>query len=112
MQLLIYIMKKTELLPRVLAGFMKEGISGTTVIDSQGALQLINQSSVDAPPIFGSLRQFLNPKGAEEKMLLVVLPEDKVAKATQIIKNTVDITKPDTGIFFTVQVGNVEGLAK
>lgn len=112
MQLLVYIMKKTELLPKVLAGFMEEGISGTTVIESKGALQLIDESSIDAPPIFGALRRFLNPHGMDEKMVLVVLPEEKVKKAIAVIKNTVDIEKPDTGIFFTVPVENAEGLAK
>ena len=53
MQLLVYIMKKTERLPQVLAGFMREGISGTTVLDSQGALQLIHQNQ--------SIRQHLLP---------------------------------------------------
>ncbi len=112
MQLLVYIMKKTERLPQVLAGFMREGISGTTVLDSQGALQLIHQNGVDDPPIFGSLRRFLNPQGAAEKMILVVLEDDMVKKAAQVIRETVDIEKPDTGIFFTLPVTHVEGLSR
>ena len=112
MQLLVYIMKKTELLPQVLAGFMREGITGTTVLDSQGALQLIHQKGVEDPPIFGSLRSFLNPQGNAEKMILVVLEDALCEKAFQVIRETVDIEKPDTGIFFTLPVSHVEGLAK
>ncbi len=112
MQLLVYIMKKTEKLPQVLAGFMREGIRGTTVLDSQGALPLIHQNGVDDPPAFGALRRFLNPSGAPEKMLLVVLEDDMCEKVFRVIRETVDIDQPDTGIFFTLPVSHAEGLSK
>lgn len=112
MQLLVYIMKKTERLPQVLAGFMREGISGTTVLDSQGALPLIHQKGVDDPPAFGALRRFLNPHGSPEKMILVVLEDELCEKAFRVIRETVDIDQPDTGIFFTLPVSHVEGLSK
>lgn len=112
MQLLIYITKRIEKLPAVLSGFMEEGIRGATVVDSQGALQTIFADSVDAPPIFGSLRKFLNPQGEEEKMVFVVLQEEQVEMAKSVIRRTVDLSRPDTGIFFTVPVTDVEGLAR
>ena len=112
MQLLIYITKQLEKLPTVLSGFMEEGIRGATVVDSQGALRTIASDSVDAPPIFGSLRRFLNPGGEEEKMVFVVLPEEKLETAKEVIRRTVDLSRPDTGIFFTLPVNDVEGLAK
>ncbi|MBP5288440.1 MAG: hypothetical protein J6Z79_01020 [Clostridia bacterium] len=112
MQLLIYITKQLEKLPAVLSGFMEEGVRGATVVDSQGALQTILADSEEAPPIFGSLRKFLNPGGEEEKMVFVVLPEDKVETAKSVIRRTVDLSRPDTGIFFTLPVNDVEGLAK
>ena len=112
MQLLIYITKETEKLPAILAGFMEEGIRGATVVDSRGALRTVLNDSEEAPPIFGSLRKFLNPNGEEERMVFVVLPEDKVEPAKAIIRRSVDLSRPDTGIFFTLPVNDVEGMAK
>ena len=112
MQLLIYITKQLEKLPTILGEFMEEGIRGATVVDSQGALRTIFADSEEAPPIFGSLRKFLNPRGEEEKMVFVVLPEDKVETAKAVIRRTVDLSRPDTGIFFTLPVTDVEGLTK
>ena len=112
MQLLIYITKRLEKLPTVLSGFMEAGIRGATVVDSQGALRTIMADGVDAPPIFGSLRKFLNPGGEEEKMVFVVLPEDKLETAKSVIRRTVDLSRPDTGIVFTLPVTDVEGLIK
>ena len=113
MQLLVYIMKRTEKLPAVLAGFMKAGISGTTVLDSEGALQVLDGGREnDVPALFGSLRRFLNPTGDPEKGVLVVLEDDMVEKAKAVIHKLVDIEKPDTGIVFTVPVSSVEGLSK
>ncbi len=112
MQLLIYITKQLEKLPAVLSGFMEEGVKGATVVDSQGALRTILADGEEAPPIFGSLRKFLNPRGEEEKMVFVVLPEEQVETAKNVIRRNVDLTLPDTGIFFTVPVTDVEGLTK
>lgn len=112
MQLLVYIMKRTEKLSAVLSGLMQAGISGTTVIDSEGALQFIHQKGVDDPPMFGALRRFLNPTGEPEKMLLIVLEDSMVDAAKAVIRKEVDIEQPDTGIIFTVPVSSVEGLSK
>ena len=112
MQLMIYITKEAEKLPYILSGFMEAGIRGATVVDSQGALRTISADSEDAPPIFGSLRKFLNPRGEEEKMVFVVLPDEKVAAAKEVIRGAADLSLPDTGIIFTVPVTDVEGLAK
>ena len=112
MQLLIYITKEIEKLPTVLGGFMEEGIRGATVVDSQGALRTVLNDSVEAPPIFGSLRKFLNPRGEEEKMVFVVLLEEKVEAAKNVIRRTADLSRPDTGIFFTLPVNDAEGMTK
>lgn len=111
MKLLCYIMKHTERLSQILSGFMEAGIPGTTVIDSQGALQVLGADSVNAPPIFGALRRFLNPDGEPEKMILVILPEEKVEAAKSVIRSVVDLSQPDTGVVFTIPVSDVEGLS-
>ncbi|MCR5484247.1 MAG: hypothetical protein K6F09_01515 [Clostridiales bacterium] len=111
MQLLVLVLNRTEVMPEILSDFMNDGIKGSTVLDCDGSLNYLNNME-DAPPIFGSLRQFLNPGHSHAKLLLVVLSDDKVADAKKIIDRAVGgIDKPNTGIIFTVTLSSVEGLA-
>ena len=115
MLLQVFILNPVDRLPRLLSGFMAAGVTGTTVLDCKGGLQVMGQSGDldDAPPIFGSLRQFLNPGPAEGRLLLTVLDESRLAAYRRVISEVVgDISKPGTGICFSVPITNVEGLVK
>ncbi len=115
MLLQVFVLGKVDLLPKLLSRFMEAGIKGTTVLDCQGALQVIGQAGAldDAPPFFGALRKFLNPDQTEGKLLLTVLSEEQLSASRQVIRDVVgDISRPGTGIFFTVPITNVEGLVK
>ncbi len=112
MQLLSLILSKTECLPKILSGLMQAGIKGTTVLDCDGSLTILSDHQDDAPPIFGSLRQFLNPTHEHAKLLLAVLRDEQVSVAKKIINDTVGgIEKPNTGIIYTISLTDVEGLA-
>lgn len=115
MLLQVFVLNQVDRLPRLLSGFMAAGVTGTTVLDCKGGLQVMGQSGDldDAPPIFGSLRKFLNPGPAEGRLLLTVLDESKLDASRQVIREVVgDITRPGTGIYFTIPITNVEGLVK
>ncbi len=113
MQLMVVVLNKIACMPAILSGFMEQGIGGTTIVDCEGALRVIGQSSVEPPPIFGALRQFLNPERAAGKLLLTVLDESNLERAKKIVDNAVGgIGNPDTGIIFTIALTGVEGLAK
>ena len=113
MQLLILILSNVNSMPEMLASFMKEGISGTTIVDCEGMLKIIGSANINPPPIFGSLRQYLNPERPKGKLLFTVLSEEKVPIAKKIIDESVGgINKPDTGIYFTIPLDNVQGLSQ
>lgn len=113
MLLQVLILRQVDLLPDLLSEFTNAGIVGSTVIDCEGALQVLGQASIDAPPIFASLRKFLNPDQESNKLVLTVLSEEMYPKARNVVANVIgDITAPGTGIIFTVPITNVEGLAK
>lgn len=64
---------------------MEAGIKGGSLIDCEGALQAIGRASSDPPPVFGSLREYLNPESAaKNKLLLCAMEDEKVAVAKQI----------------------------
>ena len=98
-------------MPIILTSFHEAGILGTTVIDCHGALRRVEGSDIEPPPIFGSLRHFLNPKYTSGKLMLTVLNDDQVSAAKTVIKDVAgDIAETDIGVLFTVPVTSAEGI--
>lgn len=113
MLLQVLILRQVDLLPELLSEFTRIGVQGSTVLDCDGALQVLGQASVDAPPIFASLRKFLNPDQEHNKMVLTVTSEEMYPALRKAVGSVIgDIEAPGTGIIFTVPITNVEGLAK
>jgi len=112
MELFVYITSKTDTVTPILKEMMEKDIHGATVVDCQGMLGSIDSDSDDAPPIFGSLRQYLNPQGAEHKMIFAVIKDEDFPVVKQAIHDVCGSLKtPNTGIFFTVPITNWEGVA-
>lgn len=114
MQLLILILNNTRHMDKILAGMLAAGIRGGSLLDCEGVLQAMAHNSVEPPPIFGSLRQYLNPeRGETNKVLLSALSDEEVEKARQIVRDvTGGLDKANTGILMTVPILTIEGLAK
>ncbi len=111
MQLLVLILNKTECLPGIVSGFLSGGIKDATIYDSMGMLQYIGHDTVEPPPIFGSLRRFLNPDHENNKTVLTILREEQVDTALNIInRETGGLATPGVGIAFTLPVSRTEGL--
>ena len=111
MQLFVLILNKTECLPKLLGEFLSAGIKGATIYDSMGEVQYIGHETVEPPPIFRSLRKFINPDHEQNKTVLVILRDEQVEAARAIVnKVTGGLDKPGTGIIFTVPVSFVEGI--
>lgn len=111
MQLLVLILSKTECMPTIVSSMMGEGLGDPTVINCEGALNVIDRSNVEPPPIFGSLRYIIGGQKRESKMMLAVLSDEQIPKAKKIIDREVGgIKNPNTGIIFTVPLSSVDGL--
>jgi len=109
--LLVLITNEVDAIPVIMSTMMERQLGGATVVDSQGMLTTLNQASDDPPPIFGSLRRFLNPEHENGKMMFMVLTEDKVAQVKEIIHSVCgNLFRPNTGILFTIPVFSVEGV--
>lgn len=110
MQLFFYITSHEESVTPILSKMMDEDIHGATIVDCEGMLSALNASSEDAPPIFGSLRELINPQRQAHKMLMVVLRDEDIPKMKDIIHGVSgSLKQPDTGILFSVPVMNWEG---
>ena len=76
MQLLILILHNSGHMDKALALMMESGIHGGSLLDCEGVLQAMSHNSVEPPPIFGSLRQYLNPERGEMNKILISAVED------------------------------------
>lgn len=114
MKLLVFITKEIECINIILTKLLEEDISGATIVDCKGMLKEINESSIEPPPIFGSLRHFINPGNESVKMLMIVPKNEEMLERTRCIIHMCSgrLDKPNTGIMFEVPVDNVEGVPK
>ncbi len=112
MQLFVHITNHVDSMTPILARLMEAGVHGATVVDCKGMLTAINESSVEPPPIFGSLRRFINPGQESGKMLFIVLRDEDVPAVKQIVHAVAgDLKMPNTGILFTVPIMGWEGVS-
>lgn len=113
MQLMVLVLNNTEYLEPLLSEFLEAGFGGATVLDSVGMLRVLDQSTVEPPPIFGSLRKFINPEHERSKTLFIVLPDNKLSEARDVVKRvTGGLDKPNAGILFAVPISFVEGICE
>jgi len=108
MKLLVFVLNKIETLEPLLERFSQDGISGATILNSNGMAHTLSEYGGS---FLGSLRAILNPDRVESRTLFAVLPEDQVEIAVKAIELVVgDLSKPDTGIVFTVPVDFTKGI--
>ena len=113
MQLLIHITNHEKTVNPIMAELMRQGFHGGSIIDCEGMLEALNQDSVDAPAIIGGLRKFINPDRQNNKLILLVVRDEDVNKAIEVIHGVAGSLKlPNTGILFTVPVTRWEGVSK
>ena len=62
-------------------------------------------------PFFGTLRYIIDLDRQESKTIFMVLKDNQVETAKQIVRKVVgDISKPDTAVIFTLPVLSAEGV--
>ncbi|HKL99003.1 MAG TPA: hypothetical protein VJZ06_03760 [Mobilitalea sp.] len=112
MQLLILILKKSELMENILQELAKADVKGGTVIEGTGmANALVNMEDL---PMFGMLRHMISDQEKEVcKVMMFVLQKEQEITARKIIKDIVgNIYEPNTGIMFSLPINNVEGFGE
>lgn len=114
MQLLILILHNSRHMDTCLAKMVEAGVHGGSLLDCEGVLQAMSHNTVEPPPIFGSLRQYLNPERGTMNKILISAIEDSQVELVKAIVNDVTggLGKANTGILMTVPILTIEGLAK
>lgn len=108
-KLVVFILNKTEVLDRLLKELSDHGIKGGTIIESKGmGYELANQEEF---AFFGSLKKLIDPERANNITLLIAIHCEQFAILKETIENVVgDLSKPNTGILFTLPIDYIQGL--
>lgn len=108
MKLMIYVMNKPEYLDKFLKELTKHDIKGATIISSTGmGRRLFGQDDI---PWLGSLKAILDMPRTESKVILIALPDEHVELVYKVIEDVVgDLSQPNSGIAFTVDITSIKG---
>lgn len=109
MQLLIAVINQEDRLDDILSGFLELGITGATIIESEGMGHVLSHDI----PIFAGLQTLLSRSRPQNTTIFSVIDSDeKVEGAIELLQEICgDMDDPATGIVFTVPVNRVAGLA-
>ena len=108
MKLLVFVLNREELLEEVLEAFAEAEVPGATVLDSEGMGRLLTYEI----PLFADFQKFMKGNKPYNKTVFSVLDDDKKLKKLEALIENVcgDLTKPGTGILFTLPVDYAKGL--
>ena len=109
MQLLVAVINQEEKLDEILSGFLELGITGATIIASEGMGRVLSHDI----PIFAGLQTLLARSRPQNQTIFSVIDEDaKVDGALALLQEICgDLNDPATGIAFTIPINRVVGLA-
>lgn len=108
MQLLVAVVNDPEKVDDILSGFLELGITGATVINSEGMGRVLTHDI----PIFAGLQTLITRSRPQNRTIFSVIDEEKVEPAMALLQEVCgDLSAPATGIAFTLPVDRVMGLA-
>ncbi len=110
MELLVCVVNREEHLDRVLSGMVSLGITGATVLNSQGMAQRVAAQL----PVLAGLRSVLDGIRPHNATVFSVIRDRSTVEAAVAMISEVcgDLGRPGTGVVFTVPVRVAVGLAE
>ncbi|AOY74916.1 hypothetical protein [Clostridium formicaceticum] len=112
MHALFIVLNKTEYLDDILTAFVNIGITGATIIDSQGMASALVENHHNDIPIIGSLRSLVDRSRPYNKTIFTILQDNKMVDRAMEAVNTIvgGMNSKGTGVMFTVPVGKILGI--
>ncbi len=107
-KLLVCIIEKEEKLEEVLEGLVEIGVTGASILDVRGMFEYL----ADEIPIFAGFRNLIEDKNPTNKMIISVIKDEGLLKeAMDTIEEVYgSFSNPNTGIMFSIDIGNIRGL--
>jgi len=106
MYALIIVLNKTNYLEDILTEFVRLGVRGATIIDTQGMASAIVHGQIEDIPLFGSLKTILEGSLPYNKTIFSVIDNEELLQKTVESVNEVlsDVSGPGVGFMFAVPV--------
>jgi len=110
MKLHVFVLNNEYLLEEVLEAYVEAGVSGATLLDSEGMGRFLAYEV----PLFAGFKEFMKGNKPYNKTIFSVIKDEKVILRlkTLIDKIVGGLDNPGTGIMFTVPVDWVTGLVR
>ena len=113
MYLLVNILKKTQPLSDIMAGFADAGIKGSTVINATGMGRILMKTKASLQFSDHINKVITDLESSNRIILTVVKDKDTLNKAIEIVKSFCgDLCEPGKGILFAFPLEIVEGLTE
>lgn len=107
-KLLVCIIEKEERLEDVLEALLEEGITGASILDARGMFEYM----ADEIPLFAGFRGLIQGNNPTNKIILSLVPNQATL---ELAMNTIesvygDFSLPNSGIMFSLNIGDTRGL--
>lgn len=108
MKLLVFVLNREELLEQVLEAYVEAGITGATILDSEGMGRFLTYEV----PLFADFKSFMKGNKPYNKTILSVVEDPEALERLHEILDEVcgGLRNPGTGILFSVPVDFAVGL--
>ena len=107
-RLLVAVINDPEKLDEILSGFLELGVTGATVVNSEGMGRLLSHDI----PIFAGLQTLISGSRPQNRMIFSVVPALLVDPVLELLQEICgNLASPATGIAFVLPVDRVVGLA-
>ena len=108
MKLLVFVLNAEEYLEKVLEAYVEAGVSGATILDSEGMGRFLTYEI----PLFAGFKDFMKGNKPYNKTIISVIRQDSVIENLKILVDEVvgGLNNPGTGIMFTLPVDWASGL--
>ncbi len=110
MELLVCVVNRDEKLEQILSGFLELGVTGATVLHSEGMGRVLSQEV----PVFAGLQTLMSRSRPQNTTILSVIESPEVLqRAVDMVQEVCgSFGEPSTGIIFTIPLNRVIGLAQ
>ena len=107
-KLIVFVLNHEELLERVLEAYVEAGVTGATILDSEGMGRFLTYEV----PLFADFKEFMKGNKPYNKTIFsVVRNEECIPRLRDILDEVCGgLASPGTGILFTLPVDFAVGL--
>ncbi|MFX1558172.1 MAG: P-II family nitrogen regulator [Promethearchaeota archaeon] len=108
MHLLVIVLNSEELLDEVLEIFVEVGITGATILDSEG----MGKTLAYQMQIFAGLKKSMKISNYNKTIFSIVQDDKILEEAIFLFEKNIDFDTPGTGILFVIPVTFAKGISQ